>query len=479
MDSFEGEFDFVYRSLRRHGVGVADAEDLAQEVFLVMWRRRDHYDPGRPLRAWLGGIAFRLAHDYRRRKGREVPSGFVDAQDEAASADDRVASATARRLVRESLEALAPKHRALLVMHELDGISMHDIAAELDVPLATAYTRLRAARHAFAKEVRRIQTRAVFVRTAAALTTETLLAAEREAPGPAPERKRRVLDRLRRVLVAPGLAPVPPLSPMTPPLGWGRMRPWVGAGMGAALLLAVGLALALRGPAAASMVGPMNLEAGLAGYWRFDDGKGSALVRDRSTTGGHCQMRREANPASDWIPGRLGGALQFGGQGWLECTPTAFRSRIGDELTVAAWTMSEAPYHGLRAVVTRQLDQGRWDYFLLGFHDDRVLFASHLWRSYLKVPVPTQAGWMHLAATHDRRGVTVLYVDGREVARSHDRVVSLGGGDNPLVIGAGRNGAGDGATQRLKGAVDELLLYDRALTAEEVAALARGAQPKL
>jgi len=44
---FEADFDYVYRSLVRMGISAADAEDLAQEVFLVMWRRRADWDSER------------------------------------------------------------------------------------------------------------------------------------------------------------------------------------------------------------------------------------------------------------------------------------------------------------------------------------------------------------------------------------------------------------------------------------------------
>src|SRR4051794_28126326 len=78
---FEADFDYVYRSLLRMGVAAADAEDLAQEVFLVMWRRRADWDAGRPLRPWLFGVAMRIAHEYRHRRGREAPSGLLDQPD--------------------------------------------------------------------------------------------------------------------------------------------------------------------------------------------------------------------------------------------------------------------------------------------------------------------------------------------------------------------------------------------------------------
>ncbi len=55
-----------------------------------------------------------------------------------------------------------------------------------------------------------------------------------------------------------------------------------------------------------------------------------------------------------------------------------------------------------------------------------------------------------------------------------------GGAENALLIGAGMNGTPTGSTsERFVGSIDELVLYDRALPPEEVAALAAGTQPAL
>ncbi|MFT3772529.1 MAG: RNA polymerase sigma factor [Minicystis sp.] len=63
---FEEHFDYVCRSLQRLGVREADAEDVAQELFLAVHRALPESDPGRPMKPWLFGFAMRYASNYRR-----------------------------------------------------------------------------------------------------------------------------------------------------------------------------------------------------------------------------------------------------------------------------------------------------------------------------------------------------------------------------------------------------------------------------
>ena len=151
VSAFGEEFEYVCRALRRHGVHRGDAEDLAQDVFLVVWRRWSSYDPSRPLRPWLAGIAARVAHDFHKRRRREVPHRQVDLEDPALVGEEHVEAARARGLVLAALARLPERHRLALVRHELEGVPPHELARLMNVPLSTAYTRIRRARLAFAR----------------------------------------------------------------------------------------------------------------------------------------------------------------------------------------------------------------------------------------------------------------------------------------------------------------------------------------
>ena len=158
---YEAELDYVWNSLRRLGVAPAHLEDLTHDVFAVAWKKLADYDPSRPIRPWLFGIAMRLASDFRQLawQKREVSGDDVDAQDAAPTSDEWVARRQAQAMVKKALDTLPMERRAVFVMHELDGIAIPEVAQALDVPLNTAYSRLRLARRDFAEAVEQFRAR--------------------------------------------------------------------------------------------------------------------------------------------------------------------------------------------------------------------------------------------------------------------------------------------------------------------------------
>ena len=86
---FQTHFSYVFHTLRRLGVAARDLPDVTHDVFVTAYRRFCEYDPSRPLRPWLFGIALRLAADHRRlaRHRREVSGAPIEqARDPAPSA---------------------------------------------------------------------------------------------------------------------------------------------------------------------------------------------------------------------------------------------------------------------------------------------------------------------------------------------------------------------------------------------------------
>lgn len=154
LRAFESEFDYLTRTLRRLGVSPADLEDLAHEVFLVLYRGWEKYDPERPLRPYLFGIAFRVASNHLRRRRREHPHASIDMLSDLSPGPEQALEAEQnRRLVLEALEKVPLSRRAVLIMHDIDCLPMNEIAASLSIYRFTGYSRLRKARKEFAAAV--------------------------------------------------------------------------------------------------------------------------------------------------------------------------------------------------------------------------------------------------------------------------------------------------------------------------------------
>lgn len=156
---FRTELPYVLATLRRLGARTADLEDLAHEVFVVVHRRFADYDASRPLRPWLFGIALRVASDDRRLARRRWERGDEGETETAvareAGPEHAAIEAERRALVLRALDALDLDKRALIVLHDIDGEPMPEIAHVLGVPLNTAYSRLRLARERFREALRR------------------------------------------------------------------------------------------------------------------------------------------------------------------------------------------------------------------------------------------------------------------------------------------------------------------------------------
>ena len=160
-DMFRAEFAYVWNSLRRLGVRPRDLEDVTHEVFLRIYRRFSDYDRTRPLRPWIFGFAFRVASEYRRLPSlreslEEEPREAVDPSPTA----DEVLIQHERRVLFEAALATVPlERRAVLVLYEIDGRPVDEIAAVLELPVNTVYSRLRVGRAELGAAVRRARAR--------------------------------------------------------------------------------------------------------------------------------------------------------------------------------------------------------------------------------------------------------------------------------------------------------------------------------
>jgi RNA polymerase sigma-70 factor (ECF subfamily) len=147
---FTQHADFVWRSLRRLGVPLADVDDALQEVFLVVYRRVGEYEDRGLIRAWLFAISRQVASHYHRAANRAENRHrrlVVDAT--APDLEEEMARREAGRLVTAFLEELEEPQRLVFYLADIEGMTAPEIAAALGANLNTVYGRLRLARKRF------------------------------------------------------------------------------------------------------------------------------------------------------------------------------------------------------------------------------------------------------------------------------------------------------------------------------------------
>ncbi len=152
---YEAEVAFVWRCVRRAGVLPSSVEDAVQDVFLVLHRHLGDYDGRASLKSWIYGIAQRVAADHRRRYRRKESK--LTSMDADESGEERFTSsfpppsagaeqAEAVRLLDRLLGELDPDKREVLVLAELEEMTVPEIAVCLGANVNTVYSRLRAAK---------------------------------------------------------------------------------------------------------------------------------------------------------------------------------------------------------------------------------------------------------------------------------------------------------------------------------------------
>jgi RNA polymerase sigma-70 factor (ECF subfamily) len=141
-------YAFAWRVLRRYGLLPDDADDAAQQVFLVFSRRLSDVEPGSE-RAFLFRTAVHVAskaHRSRRRRPEDANETCADSAGDAPGPDELVEQRRAREMLDGILDEMPDELKAVLVLFEIEGFTMSEIADALELPPGTVASRLRRAR---------------------------------------------------------------------------------------------------------------------------------------------------------------------------------------------------------------------------------------------------------------------------------------------------------------------------------------------
>ena len=198
----------------------------------------------------------------------------------------------------------------------------------------------------------------------------------------------------------------------------------------------------------------------LAGWWRFDEGSGST-VYDRSGNGNDGTL----NGDPQWVAGKIGGALGFDGRGdYVDCGNDASLD-ITDKVTIAVWVKTNDAGNGQH---NPYVTKGDCSYAIKHHISNSIEFFIYDDGDWHVVHFPVDGSfndvWHHLAGTYDGTNLK-LYIDGTlEATTAYTGSIA----NNVFSVNIGRNAQ----TERFyKGAIDDVRIYNRALTQDEIAAI--------
>jgi RNA polymerase sigma-70 factor (ECF subfamily) len=152
----QDHYDFIWRLLARLNVSGPEVDDAAQQVFMVLVSREGlTIKPGSE-RAFLYGVALRVAKEFRRKKMSQLnhispdPEVLVDRTHDAEADAER---SQARRQLDAILVRMPDSLKEAFILFELEDMSVPQIAELLSIPTGTVASRLRRARALFQKAV--------------------------------------------------------------------------------------------------------------------------------------------------------------------------------------------------------------------------------------------------------------------------------------------------------------------------------------
>lgn len=132
----------VYAICLRYFGDPSEAEDAAQETFVVLWRRASTFRGGAAFSTWLYRVTTNVCHDLGRRRARRPRPAEMEPGDDAPATDDLLANRELGLDLAQALATLEADQREVVVLHDVGGVPYADIAERLGVPVGTVKSRI-------------------------------------------------------------------------------------------------------------------------------------------------------------------------------------------------------------------------------------------------------------------------------------------------------------------------------------------------
>jgi RNA polymerase sigma-70 factor, ECF subfamily len=152
-------FPRAWRVARRMGLGAAEAEEVAQEAFIVYLQKADQILAGCEVAFLLSTVA-NLAQNHRRKfshcREQSVSPELIDLVTARTRPDELLERKLETELLDRILSRMSEPLRVVFVLSEIEQVTLKQIAEMLEIPLGTVGSRLRLARVAFQRSLERI-----------------------------------------------------------------------------------------------------------------------------------------------------------------------------------------------------------------------------------------------------------------------------------------------------------------------------------
>jgi RNA polymerase sigma-70 factor, ECF subfamily len=152
-------FEFVWASTRRLGVETSAIDDVVQDIFIAIHGALPTLERPEAIKSWIYSIARRTVSNHHRAVRARGGKGTTVVDDELESQQPTPFDVTEKhsdlQLLASLLSELDETKREVFALVELEEMSVPEVADALDIPVNTAYSRLRTARLAFEAAVAR------------------------------------------------------------------------------------------------------------------------------------------------------------------------------------------------------------------------------------------------------------------------------------------------------------------------------------
>ncbi|WP_145677590.1 RNA polymerase sigma factor [Azospirillum brasilense] len=137
----------AYALARRMCGSDAEAEDIAQDAFLQVWQRRDHWtDEGAKFTTWLYRVVLNRCIDHKRRPAGEDLDSVPELPDHAPDAVTHIQRRQVAARLRDAQDRLPPQQRAALALFYNEGLSNAEVATIMQISVTAVESLLKRAR---------------------------------------------------------------------------------------------------------------------------------------------------------------------------------------------------------------------------------------------------------------------------------------------------------------------------------------------